>query len=146
MDLHEFSKIVDQKKKDHPSWFEGETDSLENGSNIRNAEVALGLVLPETYKLFFKYYGGGYFAFTNIFSVDNDGEWNIVDKNDEAKSYLPQNFVAISDDETGGLYGYVTVEGKCREGICYWDHDCGEIGGPVYEDVFEYVVAVGLSN
>ena len=146
MNLVDFISLVNQKKEENPFWFDDEPDTLAEDRIIAGVETKLGVVLPEKYKSFVKEFGGGYFAFTNIFSVDQDGEWYIVEKNNQARSYLPQNFVAISDDEAGGMYGYVVHEGVCGEGVYYWDHDTGSIGEKMYEDVLDYIVAAGLSN
>ncbi len=146
MKLADFNTIVRQKKKDNPFWFEDEHEILAADDSIKNAENQLSVILPDTYKQFVKYYGGGYFAFTNIFSVDENGEWYIVEKNYDARSYLPNNFIAISDDETGGFYGYNVVDGKCNEDVFYWDHDSATIGDKLYKNVFEYITMVGLTD
>lgn len=146
MNLVDFKAIVEEKRKLNPFWFEDEADALAAEDDIAGTEKQLGFSLPEKYKEFLRDFGGGYLAFTNIFSVDTGGEWFVFDKNEEAKSYLPDNFLAISDDETGGLYGYVVTEGKCSEAIYYWDHGSSSIVGKMYEDIFEYIVTVGLPD
>jgi hypothetical protein len=146
MNLADFKIIVEEKRKLNPFWFNDETDALAVEDDITGTEKQLGLSLSKKYKEFLRYFGGGYFAFTNIFSADRGGEWYICEKNQEAESYLPDNFLAISDDEAGGLYGYVVTEGKCSEAIYYWDHESSSIGDKMYEDIFEYIVTVGLSD
>lgn len=146
MNLADFIKKVDEKKKSNPFWFDDEPDSQAEDNQILDAEDRLGVRLPDRYKDFVRTFGGGYFAFTNIFSVDSDGEWFIVEKNDEARCYLPDNFIAISDDEAGGMYGYVIHEGQCSEKVYYWDHDSSSVSDEMYADLLEYIVAVGLSG
>lgn len=146
MNLADFKSVVEEKKKLNPFWFDDEADAIATENDISNAESQLGISFSEKYKEFLRLFGGGYFAFTNIFSVDGSGEWFICDKNREAKSYLPDNFIAISDDETGGLYGFVVSEGGCNEAIYYWDHESGFVGDKMYDDIFEYIVSVGLSD
>lgn len=143
--LDDFKKIIDQKKKENPFWFEDTPDNLATDNNIQIIEDDLEALLPDSYKGFIKEYGGGYFGFTNIFSADQNGDWYIVDKNINAQFYLPQNFIAISDDETGGLYGYVVVDGKCKEEVYYWDgHE--DTLSKAYDNVFDYLVKVGVTK
>jgi hypothetical protein len=146
MNLVDFKAIVEEQKKLNPFWFDDEADALAVENDIVSAERQLGLSFPEKYRGFLREFGGGYFAFTNVFSVDIDGAWYICEKNQEAKSYLPDNFLAISDDETGGFYGYVVTKGKLNEAIYYWDHESNSIGDKMFEDIFEYIVTIGLSD
>ncbi len=81
-----------------------------------------------------------------MFSVDPNGTWNLSQENEEAESYLPKEFLAVSDDEAGGLFGFLMSEGNCSEEIYYWDHDASAISDKMYDDVFEYIVSVGLTN
>lgn len=146
MNLVEFIEIVDKKKHSNPFWFDDKPDSQAKEDQILEAENQLGVKLPEKYKNFVRIFGGGYFAFTNVFSVDNNGEWFIVEKNHEARSYLPNDFIAISDDESGGMYGYIVHEGVCGEEVYYWDHESNSVSAKMYDDLFDYIAAVGLSN
>jgi hypothetical protein len=146
MNLFDFMRIVDEKKKSNPFWFEDESDSKADQNQILDAETRLGVKLPHKYMDFVKTFGGGYFAFTNIFSVNSNGEWFIVGKNEEARNYLPDDFIAISDDEVGGMYGYVVHGGVCGEEVYCWDNDSCSVSEKMYGDLFEYIVAVGLSN
>jgi hypothetical protein len=143
MNFVEFQKIVNKKKQENPFLFEEQHDQLATDANISKAEKELGVLFPKHYKEFLKTYGGGYFAYTNVFSVDENGEWYIINKNN--KMYIPKDFVAISDDETGGLYGYKTDKIKCGEEIFYWDHDDQSVN-KLYNSIFEYLIAVGLGE
>lgn len=145
MDMLEFKKIVDIKKQLNPFWFDNPSDLEAQDYQVAKAESQLGVLLPKKYKEYVNTFGGGYFAFANIFSVTGDSECYICKRNEEARNYLPKNYVAISDDEAGGMYGYVVREGVCGDEIFYWNHDDGSISKTAYDDLFEYLVEVGLS-
>lgn len=145
MTLDEFKTIVDQKRKNNPFWFDDKPDRLASDKDIFGIEKKLGVKLPCGYKEFIKHFGGGYFALTNIFSADECSEWFIVTRNDKARAYLPNNFLAISDDQTGGYYGYVIQNNNCSECVSCWDHDGSSISKPIYEDIFEFVIKIGFN-
>lgn len=146
MNMSDFVKIIEEKKKINPFWFDDESELIAENDHIVAVENQLGLMLPEKYKDFVKKFGGGYFAFTNIFSVDSSGEWFIVDRNDAARKYLPNNFIAVSDDEAGGMYGFVAEDGVCGEEIFYWDNDSSSISEKMFDDLLDYLIEVGLKN
>jgi len=136
MNLSSFKESVAEKKRDYSFWFDDESDVDATNETIRMAEKELGVVLPQKYKEFVTEYGGGFFAFTNVFSIDLDSNWNILRRNKEAEPYLPERFIAISDDETGGLFGFLVDEGQCSDNITE----------KLYSDIFEYVISVGLTK
>lgn len=146
MNPDDFISVVNKKKQDNPFWFDDPLDSLADDDMILNAESQMVVKFPESYKIFVRKFGGGYFAFTNIFSVNKDSDWYIVNKNNKARNYLPEEFLAISDDEAGGMYGYIVRGGVCGEEVYYWDHESGSISKKMYEDLFEYIAAVCLTN
>ena len=147
MNFEEFKKIVEEAKSKHPFWFDSESDPKADNDQIKQASEALGVNLPEDYIDFVKEYGGGYFAFTNIFSVySNSDDWYIVERNFEYN--LPENnFIAISDDEAGGYYGFRVKDGICDSSIAYWDHESHDpIMDRQYDNLFSFIAEIGLKN
>ena len=109
---------------------------------LAHAEHCLTAVLPSQFKLFLKRYGGGHVGSSNIFSVNPGSDWYLIDK--LAELSLPTWFLPISDDETGGFYGFLVKEGVCSDTLHYLDPD--ESGEPTLTDdsFYSYLARVGL--
>lgn len=145
MDINEFAQIVRSEKEAHPFWFEGDSDPLATDEQIEKVEKELGLELPKEYIEFVKRYGGGCFAFTNVFSVQPNSEWYIVDRNKGIE--LSENFLAVSDDEAGGYYGFLIKSGICKPKVFYWDHETQEVlKNPQFEDLLSFIIETGLTK
>lgn len=100
-------------------WFELESDAPATEREITAVEASLGATLPDAYKSFLREFGGGYFAFGNVFSV-SESEWNIVRRNEDIS--IP-GFIAISDNGTGDYYGFKVSNGACGDEVYVWDHE-----------------------
>ncbi len=122
MNFIEFKNYIQKINKVDSFLLSDERDASVREADITYVEAELGVTLPTLYRQFVKEYGGGDFAFTNIFSCDKNGEWYIINRNKEANSYLPSNFIAISDDQSGGFYGYIINNNKCEDKVYYWDY------------------------
>ena len=118
MRIAEFIPIVEKIMLERPVWFGLESDRVGTEDDLRLAESQLGVRLPESYREFVARFGGGYFAFGNVFSVDPSSEWYIVDRN---KGIERGNFVAVSDNGVGDLYGFEDCDGVCNEKLVMLD-------------------------
>ncbi|WP_226535910.1 SMI1/KNR4 family protein [Fictibacillus halophilus] len=143
MDFNEFSIIVEQTKARNPIWFGLESDPVGTDSDFTRIQRQLSVKLPDEYKLFIKMFGGGFFAFTNIFSV-KDSEWNIVQKNNEIDLMKSHAFLAISDNEVGDFYGFEIINGVCNSKIKIFNHETGDIEETPYENIYYYLKEIGL--
>ncbi|MBW8829977.1 MAG: SMI1/KNR4 family protein [Burkholderiales bacterium] len=145
MDLTEFSVVVEDARAKHLHWFAG-AERLAQAGEIESAEKALGLRLHETYRAFLRNFGGGYFGFTNVFSVVPGSEWNVVDR--QTKHEIPRDFLSVSDDETGGLYGFrVNSDRMCAPEIYYlYLSGAEEQLERKFDSLFDFVVATGLKR
>lgn len=146
MDFNEFSKIVDEKMVSNPIWFGLESDSKSTDDDITEIENSISIILPQEYKQFVKNYGGGYFAFTNVFSGIRDSEWYIVTQNIEAGFNEANSFIAVSDNGTGDFYGFEVNDGKCESKISFYDHEDNTVKTTQYSNLFDYLVKVGLNS
>jgi len=144
MDFETFSRIVESARLNHPNWFEGEIEPVAYPEDLTHVENALGILLPDQYKQFITHYPGGYFAFTNIFSVRPDSDWYVLEKARVLK--LGQGFLPISDDQAGGFYGYRVVDNTCECAIYYYY--TMEKDGPrkSYSSLYEFLISVGLQD
>ena len=136
-----FDDLVRSLKAERPFWFEGDSEPLASDEQIDSAEAALGVNLPIEYRDFLRRYGGGYFARTNVFSVDPASEWYIVARQPaDARG----KFVAVTDDETGGYYGFQVDQNRSGDQVYYFNPDDGDEPTLMYPSFLEYLARVGL--
>ncbi|MCF6409725.1 SMI1/KNR4 family protein [Pseudalkalibacillus salsuginis] len=136
---------MEETKDKNPLWFGLENEPIGTDREIIKIERLFSVTLPEEYKLFIKRYGGGYFAFTNIFSV-KDSEWNIVQINNEIKLIKSHNFIAISENEVGDFYGFKVNNGVCNPKVKFYNHELDQIEETEYQNLYEYLLKVGLKQ
>jgi hypothetical protein len=139
----EFLDVATDAMKERPVWFGLDSDGVASEADVVTAETALAVSFPREYRAFVQRFGGGYFAFTNVFSVDAGSDWSIVDRN-SALGLLNRRFIAFSENGCGDYYGFRLADGVCENAVMFFDHDSGEIHSTDYRDLYEYLVAVGL--
>lgn len=144
MEFDSFQQLVSELKRTKPVWFGLESDPPANESELDAAEVRLGVRLPDKYRAFVKEFGGGYFAFGNVFSVDKESDWNIVARNEGAQA---NGFVAISDNGTGDRYGFRINGEACEDRIYFWDHEEPNGVSPTdFDDLLEFLRSDALKQ
>ncbi len=139
MILEEFRHIYDGARREHPRRFQINSEEKPQDGDLKTAERDLNAKLPAVYVEFLFEFGGGDFVFANVFSVKPNSRWNIVDQNRKQEGYLPRRFIAVSDDGTGGLFGFLCSDGICENGVRYWDHETRELSDVLYYDLYEYL-------
>jgi hypothetical protein len=74
-------------------------------------------VRPSSYRAFLREFGGGEFGFIVTFSADPHSEWHLPNKQKETSKYLPEGFLAFSDDFAGGTYVFnaILMEARLRQ-------------------------------
>lgn len=78
MTFEEFYKSVENYKRLRPVIFKLEHDDKSVGDQqIFDAEKEYGIVFPDSYKCILKSIGGGYFGYTVMYSLDDEGFFNI---------------------------------------------------------------------
>ena len=144
MQFSEFCSIVENCRKNNPDWFDfQDKEPCPTEEDFFDAEKVLGVSLPLDYKEFLRVFGGGYFVFTNVFSVLPGSDWNIIERQG---SKLPNGFLAVSDDEAGGLYGFLyRADGSCDPGVFYiYLSGWGDIVEKKFDSFFDYLNIAGL--
>lgn len=142
MTFSEFSDLVTELKTARPIWFSLESDPPATEEELSTAEFQLGVKLPDAFRQFAKMFGGGFFAFGNVFSVRSDSEWSIVSRNQH--SDLTQ-FLAVSDNGVGDEYGFRVENGKCRDEVVSYDHETNTISGLRFANLLEYLRETALT-
>ena len=145
MNFEEFTIIVDEKKKSNPIWFALESDTIPEQSVITEVEQMLGVTLPRCYVDFINKFGGGYFAFSKIYSLDRSSEWFLFDKNKSVNQKL-RGYILFSDNEVGDFFGFKIQNHRCEEEIYFYDHEEQSWTITSYGDLFEFLADIALKN
>ena len=145
VDFEAFKTLVERIKVEHPIWFGMESDSIPEQSDITEAEINLGISLPTDYINFVSEYGGGYFAFSNVFSLEKRSDWNLVDLNNKYREIV-SGHVLISENNLGDFYGFKITDGICGPEIYYYDHEVAQWQKSSYENLFEYLKVFAISR
>ena len=143
MNINTFNKKVEQVRAKQPIWFALKSDNIQNKLICDKVEQKLKAKLPIEYKDFILQYGGGYFGFTSIYSLDPDSDWNIVKMN---QLYLHSKFIIFSDNGVGDVYGFKIVNEECESEVYFFDHECNEWSLTEYKNLFAYLYEVGLKG
>jgi hypothetical protein len=146
MDFDVFSAVVEETRLRYPVWFGLDSDPRGTDEDIRIIEGQLSVILPEEYKRFVKTYGGGYFVFTNIFSVNEDSDWHITERNIAIGLLQSRNFLAVSENEVGDYYGFQVEDGVCNPSVMFYDHELNQVEDTGYKNLYEYLLIVGLKQ
>ncbi|SHM65570.1 SMI1/KNR4 family protein [Gracilibacillus kekensis] len=145
MNYKEFLLTVNEARNKRPIWFGLESEPKCNDNHIEKVERVLSLSLPDEYKIFVKELGGGYFAFTNIFSVNDIGDWYIVNLNNQIGLLETHSFLAVSDTEAGDYYGFTIEKGVCSSRVMFYNHEINKVEETKYENLYDYILDVGLN-
>lgn len=117
MDFETFQSFVAQTRQRYPMWFTLDSDPLATDAQIETVSRLLNVKLPDAYCDFVRTFGGGEFALGNVFSVAPESDWYVVTRNKSGAA----DFLAVSDDFTGGVYGFRIFDSICTEAIYYCD-------------------------
>lgn len=140
MEFITFSEIVNKTKIESPTLFGLEHDAIPSVDDISKFEEQNNIQLTEKYKQFLLKYGGGFFGYTYVYSLDKDSNFYLLNYND-----IPlRNILRIADNGCGDYYALKIVETKCQDTIVFYEHDIGFLCDTKFSDIFEYLVNVGL--
>lgn len=145
MDFQAFRQLVEKTRSDHPIWFGMDSDPIPSESLLLEAESKLSAKLPNEYRNFVLEYGGGYFAFSNVYSLNPGSDWNVLDVNHEYQE-IRDDHILISENGSGDFYGFRVIDGVCRSEIYFYDHETGSWQETTYGNIFEYLEKFALSR
>ncbi|MEU8664557.1 SMI1/KNR4 family protein [Actinoplanes philippinensis] len=116
---------------------------IASDDDLTRVETELGVRLPEKYKQFMKVFGGGVFVHLELIppASPNSRTGDLVDLN-SGDNEVP-GFVCVAPDGAGNHWGFVTVDGVCREQVSYYSFEDEEIE-PEADDFLEFVSWRGL--
>lgn len=148
MNIEEFRNIAARYRAERPKLTRlSRSDRPATATEIEEVERRLSTQLPDRFKAFLMEFGGGDFALEAIYSAIPDSDWYLPTKAEFARRLLPNNYLPISDDGTGGYYVFEVGDGLASEKIYYFDSDSGNIEPTGDEDVLSFIAryAFGVS-
>lgn len=141
MEYNQFLEATEKVKSEKPIWFSLKSDKKFSIDEINKIMSENNIYLPEKYVRFLSDFGGGYFGFVNIYSLDSDSRFYLFDKEPVLRDYLP-----VSDNGCGDLYCLKIQNGYCTDKVYFYEHETGMIKASGYHDILEYVLAEGLKQ
>ncbi len=145
MDFEAFKRLVEKRRNEHPVWFGIDPDETPDEVALIEAEVKLGANLPTDYKKFILEYGGGYFVFSNVFSLEGGSDWHLVDQNYKYGA-IRDGHVLVSENGSGDFYGFKIVDGVCEPKIYFYDHAVELWQETPYNSLYDYLEVAAFSN
>lgn len=142
MEIREFNEIVGNVKIKNPILFGLGHDTIPSENDIIEYEKQNNVQLTEKYKQFLLKYGGGFFGFQNIYSLDKQSDFYIANHN----SYPLGTILNIADNGCGDYYSLKIINGICQDAIVFYDHEIDKISDTEFSDIFEFLTNVGLQR
>jgi hypothetical protein len=145
MNFSEFEELVNEKKMANPVWFGLEPDSLASEDSVIFAQNTLNAMLPIEYVQFAKRFGGGYFAFGIVYSLDENSNFNILEIN-KSESTTRGTHILFSENGTGDFYGFEIKDSQCLPEVYFFDHETEKWQKTKYENMLSFLAETALSN
>lgn len=133
-----FEELVKKVKKEKTILFELDHDEIPDEKSLEKFQKENSIKFPRKYCDFLMGFGGGYFGFTNMYSIDKQSDFYIMSN----QSCVPDNCLAIADNGCGDCY-VLLKNSDCIEKIYLFEHDSGKLY-EVAEDILEFLVKSGL--
>lgn len=143
MNMKEFQEIVKEKEEGNPIMFGLPSDNIATAQDIEMIERYYSLVMPICYKQFIQKYGGGYFAFIVVYSLDENSPFFI--KRNVTLDFIDKNkYLPVIDLETGDTIGFRIVNGICDEKMAIYNHEKKELN-EIEMDFYNVILKYGLN-
>ncbi len=113
-----------------------------NVSQLAKTENILGITLPEDFRSFSIDHGAGYFGRIIVMSVHPGSIWYMG--TNYLKSLIQRGFVAISDDQAGGFYGFKCQNNECGTEVFYWYPDESDPLALVSNSFYNWIIDTAL--
>lgn len=135
--------MVEKVEKEDPVLFGLDRDRIASDDDIDQIEDHYCLKLPESYKLFLKKYGGGYFAYTVVYSCDSDSVF-FISKNVTKEWVDKYDLFPVIDLETGDLGVFKVNDGVCEDLVYVFVHGEEKVEKHGDHDFLQALVKYGL--
>ncbi len=155
MTFEDFEVKLIEVKRAKPLLFELEADKAPSEQEVADCERILGITLPSKYVYFVQRYGGGYFGYANIYSLDPSSCYYLLNHNQHLQkpalsdamsenSALILSVLFIADNGCGDLYALTIEDGKCLDEVKFYNHEDNTLTPTPYADLLEYLLSEGL--
>ncbi|MDE5778889.1 MAG: SMI1/KNR4 family protein [Lachnospiraceae bacterium] len=122
MNKREFEELIQRVKIKNPRIFSLDSDCKSTIEDVELIEKYYNIVFPKSYLEFLLQYGGGYFAFTVVYSFDKQSPFYV--RNNVSTEFVNDNsFFPVIDFETGDLAGFKIFNGICEDSIMLYNHE-----------------------
>lgn len=129
MNFDNFNTLVDECRAKEQILFGLEHDKILCAEEIEQLEKTVYIALPEKYKKFIMNYGGGYFGYANIYSLDIDSNFYLLKHNN-----LPfEKFIRIADNGCGDHYLFSCIRFRSAQFLLL-GYGCYYIFAPIPSD------------
>jgi hypothetical protein len=110
---------------------------------VAKVEAELGQTLPDEFKHFAVTFGGGYFGGVNISTLDEGSDWYVLSR--PSLEVNGRKMLVISDDESGGYYGFLSDGINFEQCIAYINRDDRDHKDYIAPSFFDFVENFALS-
>lgn len=127
MNTKDLIDFISKKMKEKPGFFMfRDSEPQVNLNEINEIENRLAAKLRNSYIEVLRNFGGGTFAFGEIFSISPDSVFYVLNEYEKYK-FIPSFFYPISSDGVGGYYGFIKDKDVFKDEIYYLDYDLNDI-------------------
>lgn len=127
MNTKDLIDFISKKMKEKPGFFMfRDSEPQVNLNEINEIENRLAAKLRNSYIEVLRNFGGGTFAFGEIFSISPDSVFYVLNEYEKYK-FIPGFFYPISSDGVGGYYGFIKDKDVFKDEIYYLDYDLNDI-------------------
>ena len=111
MDFKVFKEVVKKVQIKTPFLFELGHDNIPTAEDIIAFQKQHKILFPEKYIQFLSNFGGGYFGYTNIYSLDRDSHFFVFNHNPS----ILEDLLFIADNGCGDYYAFRIQNSRCSE-------------------------------
>lgn len=138
MNFNDFFRIDAIGRKSKSKIFDAvPPDKSPTLAQLRIVELAINMTLGNAYKEFLLKFGGGNYGLVVIFSGDSESEWYLPRNYNLMKRYIPEGYIPVSDDFSGGIYCQKNFSSE-DERLYVWTTD-GGVQSTEYVNVYDYI-------
>ena len=142
MDFKTFKEAIKKAKTAEPLLFELAHVNIPTVEEVIAFQKQYQITLPEKYIQFLLNFGGGYFGYANIYSLDKNSSFFIFHHNPA----IVKELLFMADNGCGDYYAFRIEGGKCRDEIVFYDHEYNTVQDTDFSDVLEYLIKTGLDQ
>lgn len=131
----EFDNKIKKLQQLHPMWFKLLDSRPANIDEFQKMEKKMNIKLPSEYKHITTSYGGGYFAFSILYSILDESDYNIYQEN----KVLSKGYILFSENQVGDFYGFKIDKNIAKSEIYFYDHEVDKWEKTKYYNLYDFL-------